>query len=113
MTTRCVNVPRPEKRLATAPTSHEMRPDTAPISHSRNHSSGLSVLGHRNMMLESDNLTINHSRVILTALLRVQPGPGGTRHRRSIRAAARQLSPIAPPRPALIPPPHPATSTTT
>ena len=49
---------RPEQRSVKALTSHLKRLATAPISHSRNHSSGLSVSGHRNMMLESDKLTI-------------------------------------------------------
>jgi hypothetical protein len=79
--THCVNVARPEKRLTTVLASHEMRLGNPLTSHSRNHSSGLSVLGHRNMMLDHpDKLTINDSRFILIALLTVQPG--GTRHRR-------------------------------
>jgi hypothetical protein len=65
MTIHCVNIPRPEKSSAKAPTSHLKRVAAAPISHSRNHSSGLSVCGHRNMMLESDLLTSNRSHIVL------------------------------------------------
>jgi hypothetical protein len=72
----CVNVPRPEKRSAKAPTSHLKRLATAPISHSRNHSSGLSVRGHRNMVLESDLLTRNRSHIVLIAAIRNRRSAG-------------------------------------
>jgi hypothetical protein len=76
MTIHCVNVPRPEKRSAKAPTSHLKRLATAPISHSRNHSSGLSVRGHRNMVLESDLLTRNRSHIVLIAAIRNRRSAG-------------------------------------